>query len=273
MKLTTLVALLITLSIACTAQKREDKFAPTSAIQLAAPIIQASPAQRLFSDSIGVQLELDLEGTVIRYTLDGTLPKETSPQYSHPITLNDSACIKAVAFGGGFRASEVASSEFRRHGQQIQSITVQPPPRAPYAGAGVSTLQDGVEGTADFRDGRWLGYQEPVTLLIDLGTPRSVTELVLGCRQDPSSWIFYPARVVIHTAVEGAPFEAWATFDSPNDEVAQRKSGLSFLSIAGPARTATLLQVEISPLHPLPDWHAGHPEGRGWLFLDEVLVP
>lgn len=41
------------------------------------------------------------EGWTVRYTTDGAAPTSSSPEYTGPITLNDSATIRAVAFSDG----------------------------------------------------------------------------------------------------------------------------------------------------------------------------
>lgn len=51
-----------------------------------------------FTDSVTVAIETDEPGGVIRYTLDGTEPTATSPQYTGPLTLKKTTVVKARTF-------------------------------------------------------------------------------------------------------------------------------------------------------------------------------
>ena len=52
------------------------------------------------------------EGWTIRYTTDGAAPTGSSPEYTEPITLNESATIRAMAFSGGGLESLEYSATF-----------------------------------------------------------------------------------------------------------------------------------------------------------------
>ena len=52
------------------------------------------------------------EGATIRYTLDESVPTETSTEYSSPVTLKDGQTIKAKAFLSGHNSSDVASRTY-----------------------------------------------------------------------------------------------------------------------------------------------------------------
>jgi hypothetical protein len=56
-----------------------------------------------------VPLSVAATGALIRYTLDGSEPGESSLAYSAPIMLAKSATIRARAYRSGFQASDVAS--------------------------------------------------------------------------------------------------------------------------------------------------------------------
>ena len=55
-----------------------------------------------------VTLSSDTPGAVIRYTLDGSSPDESSAIYTRPFIVPENAHIKAVAFADGMAASETA---------------------------------------------------------------------------------------------------------------------------------------------------------------------
>ncbi|MBR3110533.1 MAG: chitobiase/beta-hexosaminidase C-terminal domain-containing protein [Prevotella sp.] len=65
-----------------------------------------------FAESTQVSIQAE-QGAEIRYTTDGSTPTAESTLYSEPITLNDTATVKAIAILGG-QSSEVASETFTK---------------------------------------------------------------------------------------------------------------------------------------------------------------
>ena len=62
------------------------------------------------TSSVSIQAE---QGAEIRYTIDGLTPTAESTLYSAPITLSDTATVKAIAIMGG-QTSEMASKTFTK---------------------------------------------------------------------------------------------------------------------------------------------------------------
>lgn len=61
------------------------------------------PESEVFTDTLRVEIESDgvlAPGDVIRYTIDGTDPVSTSPLYSSPVVLSNSAILRAAVFRG-----------------------------------------------------------------------------------------------------------------------------------------------------------------------------
>ena len=77
---------------------------------LVAPTI--APAGGLFTNSVSVTLADGTVGAKIYYTLDNSAPTTNSIVYSTPITLTNTAAIKALAFKPGFVPSAVVEGTF-----------------------------------------------------------------------------------------------------------------------------------------------------------------
>lgn len=71
-----------------------------------------SPAPCIFYPSTNVAITCADAGAVIRYTLDGTNPDESSPVYAGPIFVDDTVTIKARAFANGLNPSPVVSATY-----------------------------------------------------------------------------------------------------------------------------------------------------------------
>ena len=65
-----------------------------------------------FAETTSVSIQAE-QGAEIRYTTDGSTPTAESTLYSEPITLSDTATVKAIAILGG-QSSEVASETFTK---------------------------------------------------------------------------------------------------------------------------------------------------------------
>jgi alpha-mannosidase len=67
-----------------------------------------------FFDPVSVSLSIPTPGASVHYTLDGTLPTESSPVYNGPITLAATSTVKARAFKSGFDDGHISAMSFQR---------------------------------------------------------------------------------------------------------------------------------------------------------------
>lgn len=65
-----------------------------------------------FTESTTVSITCSTAGATIRYTLDGTVPTESSTAYTSSFTLTETKTVKAKAFKDGLEASEVVSQKY-----------------------------------------------------------------------------------------------------------------------------------------------------------------
>ena len=69
------------------------------------------PGQR-FLTTIEVSISCETSGAIIRYTLDGTDPTESSPMYTTPILIRNTTTIKARAYKTGWEPSLIATATY-----------------------------------------------------------------------------------------------------------------------------------------------------------------
>ena len=83
----------------------------------------------------GVKVAIDGagEGWTVRYTTDGSAPTAESLEYTDPITFNDSATIRAVAFSDGGMESQSFSATFTLH-DALSVVGAVAKPRYPWNG-------------------------------------------------------------------------------------------------------------------------------------------
>ena len=87
--------------------------AKISKAQVSAPVI--SPNGGTFNDSVTVTISDATAGSLIRYTVDGTEPTDSSVLYQAPIVLTETATVKAAGFLTGYLQSKSASATFTKN--------------------------------------------------------------------------------------------------------------------------------------------------------------
>jgi fibro-slime domain-containing protein len=80
--------------------------------QVAMPV--ADPAGTTFPVRLDVALTTTTSGAVIRYTLDGSTPTETSLLYAGPLRLETTTVLKAIATKPGMKSSPVMTENYFR---------------------------------------------------------------------------------------------------------------------------------------------------------------
>ncbi|MEM7029010.1 MAG: chitobiase/beta-hexosaminidase C-terminal domain-containing protein [Chloroflexota bacterium] len=86
-----------------------------NALTLPAPVIY--PGGDNFAGSVVVYLGSTVLGADIHYTLDGSTPTESSPQFIEPFELTTSTTVKARVYLDGYTESDIASEVFQVTGQ------------------------------------------------------------------------------------------------------------------------------------------------------------
>lgn len=241
--------------------------------QLAPPqVFYASP---FFEHTTSVRMEFALEGAVIRYTMDGTDPSLQSPVYTQTVVLDKSCVLRAASFHAAYRPSEPVEYRFFKQ-QWIESpdsMWLEQAPSVRYAGLGVQTLLDKVKGSANFGDGRWLGF-EGKTLALHLfwNKKKKIKGLTISRWNDAAAWIFPPVQISVSGSMDGQVFIPLFQKELPVPaEGSPLLSGQQYDELDWPARKWRFLEIRMDPLNALPNWHQGK-GSPAWLFVDEILI-
>ena len=104
--------------------------------------VTITPESRVFIGSTTVTLEADLPGQTIHYTLDGSEPTAQSPVYEAPITVEQSATLRAVAVHDGIASPLLASVALEGYTEADLAAALEFV-RAPDAGLAVARYEDG----------------------------------------------------------------------------------------------------------------------------------
>ena len=126
-----------------------------------------------------------------------------------------------------------------------------------YPAAGEATLTDGQMGTWSYGDGRWQGFLSDIDVTIDLGSVQPIHYVGATFMMQPGPQIFLPKKVEIFVSDDGKQFEkageVW------NEVPVADRSVL--YPLFGTSLNASGRYVRFQAA-----------QGRGWLFIDEIVV-
>ncbi len=238
-------------------------------VRLAKPLIVSD--KTIFNKSTEVTLSLGFEGVEIYYSLDGSTPSRNTKKYSGPISINESCQLKAVAVREGWADSHVASADFIQVKYIIENITLKNEPSPRYAGEGANTLSDGEKGNADFRNGKWLGFEQiDLVAEVDLGEVEQPGEVIVSCLEEIGSYIFFPKSLSVATSLDGNRFTA-ANNVNLGIPKQSRPNSLKHFSIQLNGSDVRYLRIKVSNVGHCPDWHPGAGD-KAWVFVDEIVI-
>ena len=110
-------------------------------IKITSPIIDQDSS--IIKSNLDINIKHFLEGTVIRYTTDGSDPDSlSSPEFKQTLRITDHTILKTKAFKSSWISSDVVQKTFYRseiHPDTIYFITE---PDRQYPGNGTQTLID-----------------------------------------------------------------------------------------------------------------------------------
>jgi predicted alpha-1,2-mannosidase len=240
-----------------------------------APIISARG--QTFKDQMSVELRDNVYGAsslTIHYTTDGSEPTLKSPQFSTPVTINETATLKARSIDREGRAGSVVTAKFHRipHEWSLQLFSRY---SSQYTAGGDFALIDGIRGTTNWSGGGWQGYQgRDFVAVIDLGSVQAVSKFGAGFLQDVGSWIWLPRRVEFEVSLDGKNFTPVVSVPNeiPDGRTNGAGTGVVMKDFVGSATTqARYVRVRAANYGRIPEWHPGS-GGASWIFIDEIFV-
>jgi hypothetical protein len=265
----------------------ENMLKPLGTEQLFMPWIKTK--SRMFRGQMTVELGCLSEGAGIHYTMNGTEPNINSTLYKEPFEIYKTSRIRAKAFKEGVPDSETAAEDYFKSSLDPQSpkLSVQylaPPFERDYMGhtvdgiyspnfkaSGKMALVDGRNGSADFTDGRWQGFEgKDMEVVVDIGRVMPVWRITAGFLQSLPVWIFHPVEVSFYISSDGKEYRMMGVTDNFPDR-ANMQDGVRYFECLIYGASARFVRVRAKSIGLCPPWHHGA-GGPSWLFADEVIV-
>ena len=161
-------------------------------------------------DTAGRKIEVILDAekypAEVRYTTDGSTPVASSALYAGPITVQDSAHIKAAIFRDGVLQGTPTEKKVDYHRAINKPIHYNSKLYEGYMAGGTNALLDGYRGGLTYLDGRWQGYLDDLDCVIDMEEETDIHKVSIRFMQLIGPGVFQPGQVELLTSEDGENF-------------------------------------------------------------------
>ncbi len=246
-----------------------EGFKQDAPMQLNPPILIT--ANSVFTDTIHVLLKHQIPGIQMRYTLDGTNPDSIhSPVFNNDVVIDKSTLFKARAFKSTWLGSDSVEQHFYKSSYKPDSILFISFPDDSYKGDGAGMLSDHITGDLNFGDGRWLGFQKDMDVLLQFIKPVKLHSVCLHMLKNSGSDIYPPERVEVWGGNDKTHLKLLQTIKP----VAAIKGDIPSIFLEDcrfPAARVSYIKIIAISVKKSPKW-GNSPNKPGWVFTDEVLL-
>lgn len=166
--------------------------------------------------------------------------------------------------------SDIPSKEAPLKNLALGSKITGSKPNQAFTKQGLSVLINNKRGTANIRDGEWVGIEKSdFSAEITLNKPTEVKTISVRCLQDLGSWIFLPTEIELRVITETGKEVFLGKLRRPSNYQKTEYKVHTFKFKTD--QTIRSLKVSATNQGQCPDWHPGK-GGNAWLFIDEVIV-
>lgn len=211
------------------------------------------------NERIGVSFETDLTDPTIYYTLDGSIPTNTSKSYNGEFFVEGSANVAAAIFEDGKLKEPVLRKQVDYHQAIGKPVKYEKPWNPAYPAGDAGSLTDGYRGGFDHGDGYWQGFTSDLVVTVDLEDVKILHSFSASFLQNIGPGIFFPESIQVLISEDGENFENVLTLEN---EISSKESGLLFQTFEGTlvGKKARFVKV-IAPN-----------SQSGFMFTDEIVI-
>lgn len=203
---------------------------------------------------------------IIRYTLDGSEPDETSAVYSAPIALTEDTVITARLFAEDGRKSECARGEYRFC---LTDMTLESDTeldwRPVFRGNGLTDLLGGLRGTTDYMDFAWRGGLESFDITCTLPEEADIASIGMGFLTNHRSGVVYPETLTLWMDEEEPVSMQVRNYRGPREIMRE-----DFLFPIH--RKVKKFRIVAKRFDRMPDWCTYHGTDKVFTMADKLLV-
>ena len=218
-----------------------------------------------------IKLSSEKPGEIIRYTLNGDNPTNSSMIYKEPIKITKTTTLKAAMLIDGLRPAKITHKTIYFNKALGKKIIYLNNNNKKYPGLGPLNLINGLTGTADHNDGYWHGWEEiDMDIIVDLMKPTTINKVSIGFLEAHLSWIFLPTDIEISFSIDNNFYDNLLKINlmdgKPNGLPNRKTITSAELSIF-----SRYVKIKAINRKVCPEWH--HGSGfKSWIFSDEIII-
>jgi len=245
-------------------------YSDTVVMKLTPPILQNET--QVLTEAVPLQLKNYINGTVIRYTLDGKDPDSiNSPVYDKNTVIDKTVLLKAKAYKPGWISSDVMQTWFYKSTYAPDSVALFTAGDEMYKGDGGKTLIDHEKGDLNFKNNKWLGYHgDKMEAMLIFNKPVKVQSVTFSGLVDIGGYIM-PAQSIEVWGGNDADHLRLLSRITPQQPSKVEPGYLRGYDCSFSPTELKYIKVKANALPKLPSWHPGKGE-KGWFFIDEIFV-
>jgi alpha-L-fucosidase len=232
------------------------------------PEVYFSPATASFKNNISASITSETKNSIYYYTIDGSVPDENSNLFEGNIIIDTTTTLTAIAISENGKRSLPVKAFYNKVKYNIEYINVYDDK---YPGQGEYTLIDGVTGSTNFNDGKWIGYNgNDLEVIVDIGEVKYIKSITSSYLSDNNSWIFLPESVEYFLSTDGKEFKPHKKIELNSNEK-DKGAFIETVMVEDINIPARYIKVIAKNIKVCPEWHKGAGD-KSWLFADEIKI-
>lgn len=205
----------------------------------------------------------------VYYTTDGSMPYAGKTKYTKPFEVELPATIMAVSYLNDAIYGDLSVQKLKSSSNRTASLSNMPSEK--YKSSYAQSLTDGLIGSANLTDGKWLGFEGvSISSVISFEKNINVSSATVSYLEDESNKIFAPSAIMIETSTDGQKFNPVATRDL-DVNIIPHNAKRSTISLSFPSTNATHVRIVYFNRGKCPENHIAKGE-NAWLFIDEIAI-
>ncbi|MEP7195028.1 MAG: GH92 family glycosyl hydrolase [Saprospiraceae bacterium] len=228
------------------------------------PLPYINSGQQVFEDSTLVSF-MNFSKSELEYSTDSSQRKILN--YASPICIKEAGPLwfrnKSIPEGKWLK------SEFVKKPNGY-AISVNQKYDKQYSGGSDNALCDGIEGSLDFRDGKWQGYWgRDLEIYIKIVEPAKANLLSIRFLQDQGSWILLPSEISVYGSEDEINYNK---IDLLVNDISQNtNSAIDHIFNFSKINGFKFIMLKVKNGGKLPPWHLAAGEDS-WIFMDELKI-
>jgi sialate O-acetylesterase len=194
-------------------------------------------------------------------------------RYTKTLRIDTGCYLTANSFLNDIPSQREAKARIVQHEGLAAQTTFRYPPSKEYPG-NQYTLNDGILGSVDFRDGRWMGFHATdLQCTTDIGKTEMISEVQINFLVDTPAYIFPPLKVELYTSESGSHFfkAGEITPVPPADSSLKARPEIKSIKFDHLDKNVRYIKIIAKNQRSNPSWHTS-PREKSWLFSDEIIL-